>query len=289
MIRLFYRILVYCSEKYGLWVFYAAVRTIAAGYFLFFPPRVAVSVRFYRTLFPGRPAWYHIWCAWRQFHSFTHLYVDRYLLEHKNRITYTAQGLEHLKACIKAGTGGILLMSHVGNWEVAARLLKEQGVPLLLVMGEKQNEQIEGTQKQSLRKSGVRVIAGQNRQGSPMEIIEAMAYLRKGWILSMAGDRFRDAIQAYVETTFFNRPVRLPRAPFALAAATKAPIYVFFAVRTGEHHYSFIIHPPIAPAGKKGPGRDRQIADAARQYTRLLEQAVLAHPCQWHHFEPFIR
>ncbi|MBS0013653.1 MAG: lysophospholipid acyltransferase family protein [Desulfobacterales bacterium] len=289
MIRLFYQILVYCSEKYGLWIFYAAVRTIAAGYFLFFPPRVAVSVRFYRTLFPTKPAWYHIWCAWRQFHSFTHLYVDRYLLAHKDRITYSTSGLEHIQARIREGAGGILLMSHFGNWEVAARMLKDQGVPLLLVMGEKQNEQIEGTQKQSLRKSGVRVIAGQNRRSSPMEIIEAMAYLRKGWILSMAGDRFRDESQAYVETTFFHQPVRLPRAPFALAAATKTPILVFFAIRTGAHHYHFEIHPPICPAAKKGPERDRQIADAARQYTRLLEQAVLAHPCQWHHFEPFIR
>ena len=288
MIHLFYRILVWCSARWGLWVFYAAVRTVAAGYFLFFPARVATSVRFYRTLFPGRPAWYHIWCAWGQFHSFTHLYVDRYLLGHTNRITYTAEGLEHLTELTGKGRGAVLLMSHAGNWEVAARLLRQKGVPLILVMGEKEKEQIEAIQKQDLRQSGVRVLAAAAGRSSPMEIIEAAARLKKGWVLSMAGDRFRDPDQAALHALFLGRPVRLPRAPFALAAAARVPILVFFAFRTGRHHYRFVIHPPLAPAASNRRPRNRQAEESARQYVRLLEDAVGQYPCQWHHFEPFI-
>lgn len=289
MINLFYQILVFCSRRWGLWFFYAAVHTVATGYFLFFPSRVAVSVRFYRTIFPDRPGGYHIWCAWKQFHGFTGLYIDRYLLEHSKTIRYTARGIEHLEACVKQHKGAVLLMSHVGSWEVAARLLRQQGVPLLLIMGEKEKEQIEAVQKQSLRQNGVQVISGSPGRQSPMEIIEAMGYLRKGWVLSMAGDRFRDHGQAAVETTFLGRPVQLPKAPFALASIAGVPVFVFFAFRTGPGRYRFVIHPPIAAGMEKGVSRNRQIEKTARQYTRLLEKAVFSYPHQWYHFTPFIK
>ncbi|MCF8094586.1 MAG: lauroyl acyltransferase, partial [Desulfobacteraceae bacterium] len=193
MINLFYRFLVYLSRKWGIWVFYIAAAIIATGYFLFFPRRVAVSMRFYRALFPRRSVWYILWCAWKQFHSFTNIYIDRYLLEFSQNFDYTAEGLEYLKKAVKEQTGGILLMSHLGNWEVAARLLKKEGFPLLLFMGKKQGEQIEGIQKNTLAQDGVKIIATQQGAGSPTDILEGVKYLRKGWILSMAGDRFGDA------------------------------------------------------------------------------------------------
>jgi lauroyl/myristoyl acyltransferase len=288
MINLFYKILVYFTQKWGLWVFHSAVHTIAAGYFLFFPARVAASVHFYRTLFPNRPGIYHIWCAWKQFHSFTSLYIDRYLLENSKTITYKAHGIKHLENCMKQKKGAVLLMSHAGSWEIAARLLRQKKIPLMLVMGEKQKEQIEAVQKQSLRKDGVGVISGGPENKSPLEIMEAMEYLKKGWILSMAGDRVRDPGQATVEVSFLGRQARLPKAPFALAAAAGMPVLVFFAFRTGPGRYRFEIHEPFEVKKSRYVSPKKEIEKAAQKYSDLLEKAVFSYPWQWYHFTSFI-
>ena len=280
--------MVYLSRKWGIWVFYIAVWIIATGYFLFFPRRVATSMRFYRAVFPARAPFYALWCAWKQFHSFTNIYVDRYLLEASGNIDYTAEGLEHLRYAVDNRTGGILLMSHLGNWEVAARLLKREGFPLLLFMGKKAGEQIEALQKNTLQQDGVEIIASPQGTGSPMEILEGVRYLRSGWILSTAGDRFGDAGRSFVEVEFLGHAVRLPETPYVLALATGAPIFVFFAFRKARGKYHFIIHPPINVRAGSRRSRKQGIEQAARAYARLLEQAVYQYPFEWHHFEPFL-
>ncbi|MFP4039031.1 MAG: lauroyl acyltransferase [Desulfosudaceae bacterium] len=288
MINLFYQLLVYLSEKWGLWVLYTAVRIIATGYFLFFPRRVAVAVRFYKALFPERSTWYAVRSAWKQFHNFAQLYIDRYLIESPGAIEYTAAGLEHITDAAEKKTGGILLMSHAGNWEVAARLLKNHGLPLLLFMSRKTGEQIEDIQKNTLKKNGVEIIAGRQGRSSPLEILEGVRYLRRGWVLSIAGDRSGDPGQSFVETEFLDHIVRLPETPYALAHATGVPIYVFFAFRTGPRNYHFTIHPPIFLRRGSRQSRRQQTRSAVRQYARLLEQAVRQYPFQWYHFEPFL-
>lgn len=288
MINLFYRMMVYLSRKCGIWVLYTAARIVATGYFLFFPRRVAISLRFYRAVFPHRPAWYRLWCAWKQFHNFTSIYIDRYFLEFSEDIHYTACGWQYIEKAAENRTGGILLMSHIGNWEAAARLLKKKGIPLLLFMGRKEGEQIEGMQKNTLQKNGVEIIASHSGQGSPMDILEGVRFLRKGWILSIAGDRFGDAGGSYVEAEFLGHIVRLPETPYALALATGVPVFVFFAFRTGRKKYHFIAHRPIYLRAESRQASRECIRYAAQQYADLLEEAVYKYPFEWHHFEAFL-
>ena len=289
MINLFYRTMVYLSRRCGTWVIYTAVWFVVTGYFLFFPRRVATSVRFYRAVFPHRPFWYAFWCAWKQFHGFSTIYIDRYFLEVAGGIQYTSQGLDHIENAVANRTGGIIVMSHAGNWEVAARLLKERGIPLLLFMGKKIGEQAEGLQKESLQQSGVKIIADQPGQASPLDILEGVKYLKRGWILSIAGDRFGPGgSRSSVTADFLGHTIRLPEIPYALALATGVPVFFFFAFRTGRRHYQFIIHEPIYLHATSRQMRRECIKQAAQQYACLLEQAVCGYPFQWHHFEPFL-
>ena len=157
----FYAILTALSKIFGTWLFALTARGIAAGYFFLFPRRAAVSAHFYRTLFPDRNRLYAWWCAWRQFQNFTTVFLDRYLLHDSGAITYTFEGREHLIEAVRQGRGGILLMSHMGNWEVAARLLRSNipDLRLMLYMGRRAKEQIERLQKEDLTASGIRIVA----------------------------------------------------------------------------------------------------------------------------------
>ena len=119
----FYRCLMFLAKRFGTWVFLPIAWPVATGYFLFFPRRVAVSVRFYRTLFPGRSRLYPLWCAWQQYHRFVHVFLDRFLLKEGEDLQTVHEGWEHLTTAAESGRGGIILMSHVGSWEIAAQLL----------------------------------------------------------------------------------------------------------------------------------------------------------------------
>ena len=149
MKAVFYKALVALTRFAGPWLFSLVSRGIAAGYFLFCPRRVQVGLQFYATLFPHRGRAYHLWCAWRQFQNFTTVFLDRFRLQDEDGIGYTFQGEQALQTIIDAGNGGILLMSHMGNWEVAARLLQRNltGLRLLLYMGTRASQKIEELQR----------------------------------------------------------------------------------------------------------------------------------------------
>ena len=288
MIKLFYEILIFFSRRWGIWIFYMASWMIATGFFFLFPPRVGISVRFYRVLFPRRSTFYHILCAWRQFHRFTHLYIDRYLLQHSNRIRFTAEGWHHLEKTVNQKTGGILLMSHIGNWEIAAHLLRKKSIPMMLFMGKKNKEQIEGTQKQQLKKSGIQIVATDEGSDSPVEILEAVKFLRQGGILSMTGDRVWSSKQKTVKTAFLNHEVTIPEAPHAIAVRTGVPLLVFFSFRTGLHKYHVVLNPPIFLKANSRNEHQKTIHMSAAKYARMLEAAALKYPVEWYHFEPFL-
>jgi len=288
MINLFYDILIFCSRRWGLWVFYMASWMVATGFFFLFPPRVGISVRFYRALFPDRSAFYHILCAWRQFHRFTHLYIDRYLLQHSDRIRFTAEGWHHLEETVSRKTGGILLMSHIGNWEIAAHLLRKKSIPLMLFMGKKNKEQIEGTQKQQLKKSDIQIVAIDEGSESPVEILEAVKFLRQGGFLSMTGDRVWSPKQKTVKTAFLNHEITIPEAPHAIAMRTGVPLLIFFSFRTGLHKYHVVLNPPIFLKADSRNERQKTIQRSAATYARMLEAAAFQYPVEWYHFESFL-
>jgi predicted LPLAT superfamily acyltransferase len=290
MKTLFYRLLVWLTRVLGLWFFSLIAGGIAVGYFVLFPQRVAVSMRFYRTLFPRKRRSYHRWCALRQFLDFTHVFRDRLLLSEAGKISIDFEGRERLQA-VMGGRGGILLMSHMGNWEVAARLLK-MALPelrLMLYMGVKQQEQIESLQKRSVRQSDIRIMGVNADGGSPFDIVEGIRFLRQGGLVSLAGDRVWQAEQRTIPVIFMGRTVHLPVAPYVLAMAAGCPIFVFFALRTQKGHYHFSASPPIIVPAADRSQRGSAMARAAQQYANLLEDAVRRHPFQWHHFEPFVQ
>jgi len=289
----FYRFLIVLSQGIGLWVFRVVAWGIASGYFLFFPGRVAVGVRFYGALYPERGRLYHIWCTWKQFHSFPHVFLDRFLLSGGQTITYTHEGREYLEDAVNRGIGGILLMSHVGNWEVASRILLARGrenprLKLLLYLGKKQKEQIERIQKEILVRSGVGIIAVEQDGGSPLDIIEGINFLKAGGLVSLTGDRRWRKDQRSVAVRFLGHAAFLPETPFIFALLSDSPLLVFFACRTGSHTYHFKVLPPIVVHAKDRHSRGDAIQRAAQFYADRLEETVRQHPYEWFHFESFI-
>jgi predicted LPLAT superfamily acyltransferase len=283
-----YKLLVRVAGILGSWLFVVVSRIIAAGYFLF-SSRVAESRRFYAALYPTRGRHHHLWCTFNQYQSFTTIHFDRFLTGKAKPATFTSQGWEKLDAVI-GRQGGILLMSHLGNWEMAATLLKKQrkDLQLLLYMGVKEKEGVERMQKDDLRRSGVRIIGVDHEDSSPFSAVEGIRFLRAGGLVSMAGDIVWRGDQRKIRVTFLGRDAYLPEAPFIFGLVSGAPIFVFFAFRTGKNSYHFTLSEPIALQSVSRRDRDEAIARAAQQYADLLAESLRQHPFEWYHFDRFI-
>jgi len=286
----FYAILTALSKIFGVWLFVIVARGIAAGYFFLCPRRAAASARFYRILYADRPRLYGWWCAWRQFQNFTSVFLDRWLLHDRDAITFTFEGREHLIQAVGQGRGGILLMSHMGNWEVGARLLRRNipQVRLMLFMGRRAEEQIERLQKEDLSASGIRIVAADQKTGSLFDLVEGVGFLKAGGFVSMAGDMVWRPDQRVVPARFLGHAVRLPEAPFMLALVSGAPLYVFFASLRGRGRYHFSVSEPMVVAAETRDQRQPAMQRAAQAYADLLEAQVRRHPLEWYHFEPFL-
>jgi len=287
---LFYNFLLLLTRIFGTWIFTLIARGIATGYFLFFPARVAVSIRFYRMLFPDRARWYHIWCSLQQYHNFTRIFLDRYTLCKFHNITYTYEGWEHLETALSAGSGAVILQSHLGNWEVAAHLmkLKNPAIRLLLYMGAKAKEEIEQIQKIDFTIGGIEVLAVDKDNGSPFDILEGVRHIESGGVVAMTGDKLWRSDQRAVTVTFCGRQVRVPEAPYLLALLAKAPLFLFFSFNIGKSRHHFTLSESIAVAPVSRKERARAVQQAAQQYADLLEASTRRYPLQWYHFESFI-
>lgn len=290
MQRHFYALLAAASRVFGTWLFVVAARVVAAGYFVLFPRRAATSASFYRALFPGRGRWHGWWCAWRQFQTFTTVYLDRFLLQGGEAIRTTFEGRERLISSLAAGRGGILLMSHLGAWELAARLLRRSlpDLRLMLYVGRRAKEDIERLQKEDLAASGVRVQVVGGDDGSPFDLVEGAAFLRSGGFVSIAGDVDWRGSRPGLPVRFLDHEVRLPEAPFLLALVSRAPLYVFFAARRGPRHYHFSVHGPLPLPPASREGRGEAVRPAAQAYADLLEAEVRSRPLEWFHFSRFL-
>ncbi len=284
----FHAFLVRVSRLLGPWLFALVSRIIAVGYFLC-SPRVKESRRLYAALYPHRSKYYHLWCTFRQYQNFTTIHFDRFLGNQGSVPECIRLGGEGLETRLNQG-GAILLMSHLGNWEMAARLLMQQrqNLRLLLYMGVKEKEGVERTQKEELQRAGVSIIGVDQGLSSPFAAVEGVRVLQSGGLVSMTGDVVWRPDQRRIAVSFLGAIAYVPEAPFIFALVSGAPIFVFFAFRIGTNRYQFTFSEPIWIKSVGRSERQQVIAEAAQHYADLLEEALRTHPFEWYHFDRFL-
>jgi lauroyl/myristoyl acyltransferase len=282
------KLLLRSSRILGGWFLRTVAYGVTAGYFLFRPGRVRASMGLYRALFPERGRLFHRYAAWRQFADFTAGYCDRLELDRGGEIRRTDEGWPLLEEAARSGRGGILLVSHFGNPEIAARLFRKRGLPMLLLMGERDPRQVARQQREAMERDGLDVQVSSPGEGSLFDGLEALQILRQGGFVGMAGDLAWRENPRLVEAPFLGRTIRLPAAPHAFALLTGAPLFTVWIFRTGRAAYRVTVSGPRRVEAPSRQEREQAILESARLYARELETALKRHPWQWHVFEPLL-
>lgn len=282
-----YRVALYLSRKLGVWFFRTFSWCIATGYFFLFPGRVSDSLAFYRALFPGRGFGYHWYCVWKQFHDFTDVYIHRFIPWAADQAEFRREGWEHLHQAVADKTGAIVVMSHIGNWELAAQRLNQKGMPVMLYLGAKHKEQVEKMQKDKLAESGIRIVTTDEKEKSPFALLEGINFLREGGIVSMSGDRIWGD-QTYATVNFLGHEVRLPDTPHLFALMSGAPLMTFFVHQDASGVYRIKISPGRKVLAATRADRKKAVQESVQAYADDLARFASEHPFEWHHFEPFL-
>ena len=284
---LFYRIAIYFSRLWGAWFFHTFSWFIATGYFFLFPVRVAHSLKFYRALFPARDFSYHLYCVWKQYHNFTTVYLHRFVALNKDEIEFTKHGWECLDEAVEKKTGAIVVMSHIGNWELAAQMLSRKGLPIMLYLGAKHKEQLERMQKETLAKSGIKIVATSDKESSPFALLEGISFLREGGIVFITGDRLWGNQRA-IMVNFLGHQTQLPDTPHLFALMSGAPLMTFFVYQEAVGKYRINVSRGRKVFAATRGDRKKAVLESAQAYADELMQMAREHPGQWYHFEPFL-
>lgn len=285
--KISYQVAVYFSRRWGVWFFRMFSWFIAAGYFFLFPARVAHNLKFYRALIPARNFLYYLYCVWKQYHNFTNVYLHRFISLKENEIEFTREGWEYLDEAVEKKTGAIVVMSHIGNWELAAQMLNRKGLPIMLYLGAKHKEQIEHLQKETLAKSGIKIVTTSDKEKSPFALLEGVNFLREGGIVSMTGDRLWGE-QSYMVVDFLGYEARLPDTPHLVALMSGAPLMVFFIYEKAFGKYHISVSKGRRVIATSRSDRKRAVLESAQAYAAELALFARRHPFEWHHFEPFL-
>jgi lauroyl/myristoyl acyltransferase len=225
--------------------------------------------------------------VWKQYHNFTNVYTIRFVAKWKDEVEFTDEGWEYLDEAVEKKTGAIIVMSHIGNWELAAEMLNRKGLPIMLYLGAKHKEQVERIQKDKLAQSGIKIVATSEKESSPFALLEGINFLREGGIVSMTGDRLWGD-QRSVKVNFLGHEVQLPDAPHLFALMSGAPLMTFFVNQKapGKYHIAVSRGRQVLAASRQD--RANAVLASAQAYAGELEQMARQHPFEWHHFEPFL-
>jgi KDO2-lipid IV(A) lauroyltransferase len=186
-----------------------------------------------------------------------------------------------LALALRQGHGAVVVTGHFGNWDVAAKTLREYGRPINIVMAREVNVTTHDFVRAARERAGVRILYSDSSVFSSLNMIRA---LQRNEVVALQLDRSAGAGGTRL-VPFFGTPARFPSGPFVLARLSGAPLVPIFIPRLGTRHYAVRVHGPFR---LNREARDaRAVAEVMHDVVQAFEAVVREFPSQWFQFTPF--
>lgn len=195
-------------------------------------------------------------------------------------------GEEHLRALREQGRGAILLLAHVGSFEVMRASSVERSFRLN-VLGYFRNARL---LNDALRRLNPDVDARlvEIRPEDPGFVFEVQDRVEAGELVATMGDRVGHDGKA-VAVEFLGAPARFPTGPYLLAAVLGCPVYLCFGLYADPDRYDLTCEPfaERIELPRDRDARERAVRDLAARYAARLEAHVRTAPDNWFNFYDF--
>ena len=267
-----------CMSLLGLRFCNAFVWFVAAFYALFDRKALAAAAPYLRSRFPKTRSLR--WHFYRLIVSHGQALLLAQWLRTGHTLATRDVHPENQEALFAAKENGfIMLMSHVGCWQATVPRMEglDKNVNLLT------QENLNGALDRLLEGSRYRII---NNSGPFGGLLECVGALERHEVLCVMGDRLPRGLPSRLTLTLCGRPLRVPEAPWLLAARCGVPIFpVFTLMRRKPLGIDYIFAPPITidyRLPRKPSPED--FAPALAKYQALLEDVIQKNPYQVFHY-----
>jgi lauroyl/myristoyl acyltransferase len=200
-------------------------------------------------------------------------------------IDWEIDGLESFRKLAASEGGAIVLTAHMGNYDLAAPVFAGRfGRRLNAVRApEREVELQEHYQRRREGQESDAFAVRYNADGGMLGI-ELASLLGAGELVALQGDRVLFEVSPAVGE-LFGREVKLPKGPYALALAGKAPVWPLFIIRDGWRRYRIRVSEPFVLVAPRAE-RERVMREGIASWCGELEAVLRESWYQWFVFEP---
>ncbi len=202
------------------------------------------------------------------------LYHRRIDLEHAVTNKEEAVGrLKHLQS--NAPNGILLIAGHYGNWELLGLFLGTCGFPIVNVVKQSTNHQVDAEIITPFRERyGSRMV---EHEGAMLALVKA---LKSGKIASLMIDQVVHPPNG-VPVNFFGHPTAATKAVAVLKQKYDPLVVPIFIQRVDEEKFEVKIGDPIEPRPEIYTDKQQQLIDMTQQYYDIIEAQIRQAPEQW--------
>jgi len=249
----------------------------AAGWLAWYlaPRHRRAALEHLALAFPDRPASWHRAVGRASFVNLGRSALEVLIagrLDLARVVQLDPDSLAALRAAYARGRGIVALSCHVGNWELLARRVGLEGIPIATVAREAQDPRLTAILQGARLQSGIASLW----RGDPGAIREMIRRIRAGGLVAVLIDQDTDVAGHFVP--FFGREAFTPRAPADLAVRTGAEVIFARIHRVAPTlHRAIISRLPLPDSGDRDSDAKALIAAA----TAAIEGHVRAHPDEW--------
>ncbi len=279
--RLGYGIFITVLKKFGLRPAYCLLRFVSFYYFLF----AWKSSRYILYFFKKRIGYSFarsMAALYKNYYSFGQSLIDKIAIMSgmANRFSFHFEGEEHLHQLVHLQKGGLLLSSHIGNWEAAGHLLERLNTRINVVMFDGEHQKIRDYLTSVTGERNAHIIVIKDDLSHIYAINEA---LKNKELVCMHADRFVEGNRT-LAADFLGKAARFPAGPFVLAAQFKVPVCYVFAMKEGPAHYHFY---STAIKNYDYSNKTTVMQQMLRDFTAEMEKKVKQYPAQWYNYYDF--
>jgi len=283
------RLLVAVYRLGGVWPFRLCLAPVVLCYGLFHRGARQASADYRRRMHRANPAFPppRPWHFFRHLWEFANALLDK-LAVWMGDITRDQVMLHDSRIIddlLERGQGALILISHLGNFEICQALSETRpGLRLTVLHHTGNAAKFNDVLSRYNRSSQIELL-----QVTDLDIGTAMRLSGKiadGEFVAIAADRVAIGNGRSLDRNFLGAPARFPLGPFALAVALEAPVLTIHCIERDDHYH---IHFETLWQGGAVPRKEREMRrDAlADAFVARLEQHCLTAPWQWYNFFPF--
>jgi len=225
----------------------------------------------------------------RHFLMFGEILLDKLLvwMGHITRDDVVFERPDTIRQLDQGREGGIIVVSHLGNFEICNALANEiPGMRLTVLVYTRHAGKFNTLLKRVAGDVDIEIL--QVTDISPATVMMFAQRISSGGYIVIAGDRTPvSGLGRVSEVEFLGEPAPFPQGPFILAGLLKCPVYLMFCLKQQAQYHVYVEPFDADLKFHQRKARQRNLQAAVQKYAARLEHYCLEAPLQWFNFAPF--